>query len=86
VNYDELAAFAESVPRVPKRELWCHPLVAMALRQETPYRVHSPFGAWYELNSIPVFEDPAMGVGAWEVREDGEVTQSGNIEWPEYRP
>jgi hypothetical protein len=80
VNYDELASLVSSMPRIPKREMWCHPVVVMQLREETWWQPFSRSGLWrmYDLLACPVYEDPSMDFGAWEIREDGEVTASGN--------
>ncbi len=82
MNYDELAAFAQSMPRIPKRELKCHPLVLEALRWDTLHRpVHrEPLARWYDFNQIPVYEDGTLAPGEWKLYEDGEVTQSGALD------
>jgi len=67
---------------LPKRELRCHPLVVMRLREETWRAPASRSRLWnyYDLNPCPVYEDPSMEPGAWEMREDGIAVASGNTE------
>jgi hypothetical protein len=80
VNYDELAALVNSMPRIPRRELRCHPVVVMQLREEARWTGSRHTYLWkvYDLLACPVFTDPAMDCGAWEVCENDVVVASGN--------
>lgn len=82
MNYDELASFAQSVPRIPKRELRCHPLVIDALRWDTLHcpSFRDPLARMYDLWACPVYQDVTMEPGAWEFFEDDVVVASGNTE------
>ncbi len=82
MNYDELAAFVQTMPRIPQRELWCHPLVVEALKWDTlhhPVR-REPLARWYDFNQIPVFTDDTYAPGQWKIFEDGELKDEGIIE------
>lgn len=85
MDYSELVAFARSMPHIPARELKCHPLVVTYLREETWWLPASRSWLWnyYDslsrLSAVPVYEDPSMDMGAWEIREDGVVIVSGNV-------
>lgn len=83
MNYDELARMAESMPRIPKRELKCHPSVAAALRGlEYDNETVTLFGfaaLGTGLLGIPVFEDDTLPWGAWKIYEDDEVAAAGVI-------
>jgi hypothetical protein len=82
VNYDELAELANSMPRIPKKELKCHQLVVDYLRWDTLHHpVHrDPISRAYEAWACPVYVDNTMEPGAWEFYEDGALKASGNIE------
>ena len=80
MTYDELAQFAASMPRIPKRELKCHPSVTEALRNYTrdgEYTVYDEVMA--KLTGIDIFEVETMDSGAWEIFEDDVLKASGNI-------
>lgn len=82
MNYDDLASLVSHFPRIPRRELRCHPFVIMQLREEAQWVTshHTPLWKAYDLLACPVYEDPSMDMGAWEIRENGVVTASGNTE------
>jgi hypothetical protein len=85
MTYDELAQFAASMPRIPKWELKCHPMVIAALRWETqafPARKSMLYNV-YDMLACPVYEDPLMEPGAWEIHKDGELHAAGNIDRPD---
>ena len=80
---DDLAALLGELPRLPQRELHCHPAVLRYLELTAPPREPDPpwTGSIGHLTGIPVIEKPDMERGAWELREDGKVVKSGTIPW-----
>jgi len=82
MTYEELTVFASSISRLPKRELRCHPIVVMQLREETQWTSSHHTQLWriYDLLACPVYEDPLMEMGAWEIHENGVVVAAGNTE------
>jgi hypothetical protein len=85
----DLAALAELADRigcVPRREFRCHPSVSRLLMLTLPEAEPGfPFtGSIGALTGIPVIENADFEPGAWELREDGEVTASGRIEVPAF--
>lgn len=86
MDYNELAEFAQNMPRIPRREMRCHPLVLTALRsgfsvQELASKL-GYLGLPNNLMTMNVFEVPVMDPGAWEILEDGEITATGNCITP----
>lgn len=82
MNYDELAEWASSTPRLPKRELRCHQLAVDALRWDTLHcPIHrDPLARIYDLIACPVYVHNDMEPGAWEIYEDGVKVAEGNTE------
>jgi hypothetical protein len=81
---DELPRLTELLGdlKPPKRaELHCHRRVVNWLRL-TSREAELPDGAIGGLTGVLVVEDADMEPGAWERRQDGEVTASGNIGMP----
>ena len=83
MNYDELAALVGSLPRIPKREIKCHPSVVVALRESSgPVSAVTAFGFVdmpRDLLFFPIFEDDTLTWGEWYLREDDEVVASGML-------
>lgn len=81
-SYEELAKLVNAMPRIPKHEMKCHPLVMMLLREESWWSPHSRSDLWnyYDLLSCPVFIDQTMEPGAWEIYEDNVLIKFGNTE------
>lgn len=81
MNYDDLASLASSMPRLPKRELRCHPYVVSQLREETQRTSSHHTDLWraYDLLACPVYEDPDMFFGTWEFYEDDVIVASGTV-------
>jgi hypothetical protein len=79
----DLAAIAELMgqfPPVKRKALHCHPAVAAALWALTPPAERwFPFGHAMGLTGIDVIEEADMEPGAWELREDGSVIESGRL-------
>lgn len=63
-TYDELANLMASVPRIPRRELKCHPVVAVQLRNYTRTGEYTMADELTMLTGIPVYESPDMDFGA----------------------
>lgn len=79
MNYEELAALVNSMPRIPRHELKCHPSVVVALREESWWKSssRSRLGNLYDLLTCPVYEYSSMEPGAWEIYEDDVLVDSG---------
>lgn len=84
LDFAALAELADRIGHVPRRELHCHPDVARWLMLTLPEAEPKfPFaGAIGSLTGVPVTEDPDFEPGAWELREDSEVTAVGRIQVP----
>lgn len=84
LDFAALAELAGRIGYVPRRELHCHPDVARWLMLTLPEaEPESPFtGAIGALTGVPVTEQADFESGAWELREDGEVTSSGRMQVP----
>jgi len=82
MTYDDLVRLVNSMPRVPKRELRCHPLVIDYLRWDCRYHpVHrDPLAKIYDLWACPVTVVSIMEPGAWEFYEDDVLVRAGNTE------
>lgn len=83
----ELKAIADLLDgwQPPKlTELHCHPDVANWLMLTTAEaKPQFPFtGEIGALTGIPVFEEPEFADGAWELRRDGIVIDSGHVDVP----
>jgi hypothetical protein len=78
VNYDELAGFMWNMPRIPRRELKCHPAVIIALQaQEKPEDPVTPLALGIAITGIPVYVDLTLGWGEWHLKEDDLTVASG---------
>jgi hypothetical protein len=79
-----LADLADRIGYVPRRELHCHPSVGRLLMLTLPEAEPEPpfTGSVGALTGIPVTVKPDFEPGAWEIREDDEVTASGHIDVP----
>lgn len=84
LNLAALAELADRIGYMPRRELHCHPDVARRLMLTLPEaKPQFPFtGSIGALTGVSVIENPDFEPGAWEIREDGEVTASGYLEVP----
>lgn len=78
-DYASIAEAMRNLPRMPLRELHCHPAVAASLRLAAPEAgPQFPWsGAIGSLTGIPVIEKPEMMPGAWEIRENGILVSFG---------
>jgi hypothetical protein len=80
VTMQSVADLIRQFPKPVHRELHCHPSVAGVLRMSTT-EAQPPFpGVIGSLTGIPVIEDLKLGVGEWELREDGMTHSSGVLE------
>lgn len=84
MTYDELVSLANAMPRIPRRELKCHPAVIIALRAQYPEPVDVVTVLGFaslpqNLLDIPVYVDLTLGWGEWFLKEDGLTVASGNI-------
>lgn len=84
LDFASLAELAGRIGYTPRRELHCHPSVSRLLMLTLPEAdPEFPFtGSIGALAGIPVTEKPDFEPGAWEIREDGEVTASGRVDVP----
>jgi hypothetical protein len=76
-DFSEFVRFANSLPRVKRTELHCHPGVVIALRQAAPPEEYPPWKP--PMGTIDLIVSADMEPGAWEIREDGEVIKSGKL-------
>jgi hypothetical protein len=78
-----MKAFMDRFPPQPRRELYCGEAVWDVLRELKPADT-GPLGLGAALGGVPLYGipvhvDQTMRAGWWELREDGEVTKSGDI-------
>lgn len=82
LTYDELAAFMEKMPRIPRYELHCGSDVQRWLQRFGAATVGLAF-PYFEvpsmLGGIPVYPEPDFEPGRWEIRQDGEVIKEGKL-------
>jgi hypothetical protein len=77
LSLKQLANLMDVMPRVPKRELKCHPSVMAALGDASvPKTGFLPVNPSYLLG-IDIFEDDTLIEGYWELHEDGRVVNFG---------
>lgn len=80
-----LARLRELLPAIPPpRTLHCHTSVTAALAAAAPPREPGPLdfmnlGRIGDLCGIPVYEDPEMMPGAWEIREGAQGGKGGKL-------
>jgi hypothetical protein len=82
VNFNDLTYLMRNMPRIPRRELKCHPSVVEALRSEVPVEAVAGFGFCQlkpDLLNIQVYEDYTLGWGEWFLKEDDITVASGII-------
>lgn len=82
MNYEELADLVKGMPKIPRRELKCHPSVVVALRRAVPVDTVTVFGfatIGPDLRNIQVYEDDSLAWGEWFLKEDGLTVASGVI-------
>lgn len=70
-----IAAALNDLPRIPLRELRCHPDVTARLRASLPETDPPAPDSLDHLFGIPIIEKPELDPGCWELREDNQVVQ-----------
>lgn len=78
----EISNLLETMPRIPKKELKCHPSVTAALRAtDGPVPVmcgeHERYILGRDLLDIPIYEDEDLAVGSWFIYEDDRLVAFG---------
>lgn len=76
-DFKAFVDFANRLPRIKRTELHCHPGVVIALREAGPPEAYPPWRP--PMGTIELIVNADMEPGAWEIREDGEVIQSGKL-------
>jgi hypothetical protein len=84
VSLPKIAAPLGAFPTPRSRELHCHPAVTERLRALMPAAEPTApwdfsYGAIGSLTGIPVIEDADLAPGWWELRENGKMTDFGQI-------
>jgi hypothetical protein len=79
LSLTDIANLIAAMPRIPKRELHCHPFVVVALRNMTRDGEYTAADELARLTGIDIFEDATLPLGCWKLKENGEVVKWGNI-------
>jgi hypothetical protein len=80
-TFAEFVAYANSLPRIKRTELHCHPDVAPMLLEAAPAQPYEPWkpDLCARIGTIDLIVNADMQPGEWEIRENGEVTKSGRL-------
>lgn len=78
-GFKEFVDFANRLPRIKPTELHCHPGVVIALRDAAPEPEWQPALLPPPIGTMDLIVQADMEPGEWEIRQDGEVIDSGKL-------